>query len=147
MVSESDSESDSDSESNAESLSLQRYLTLTLIESESVSKSYTESKTELYLYLNPEQILNVIPNLYPNLYPNIYPNPNPNPNLSDEANSLTRFHGQMGTSMEDAFKHFDKDGCGFITREGFSTGLEEMGVFQEFSEKEVEKVSLAWTFP
>lgn len=47
--------------------------------------------------------------------------------------------------MEDAFKHFDKDGCGFITREGFSTGLEEMGVFQEFSEKEVEKVSLAWT--
>lgn len=45
--------------------------------------------------------------------------------------------------MEDAFKHFDKDGCGFITREGFSTGLEEMGVFKEFSEKEVEKVSLA----
>lgn len=42
--------------------------------------------------------------------------------------------------MEDAFKHFDKDGSGFITSEGFSTGLREMGVFQEFSQEEVEQV-------
>lgn len=46
----------------------------------------------------------------------------------------------MGTSMEEAFKHFDKDGCGSITSEGFSTGLREMGVFQEFSDEEVEQV-------
>ena len=46
----------------------------------------------------------------------------------------------MGTSMEDAFKHFDKNGCGFITNESFSTGLREMGVFEEFSEKEVAEV-------
>ncbi|CAN0395544.1 unnamed protein product, partial [Hapterophycus canaliculatus] len=46
----------------------------------------------------------------------------------------------MGTSMEDAFKHFDKDGCGSITEEGFSTGLREMGVFQEFSQEETEQV-------
>lgn len=42
--------------------------------------------------------------------------------------------------MEDAFKHFDKDGCGSITEEGFSTGLREMGVFQEFSQEEVDQV-------
>lgn len=46
----------------------------------------------------------------------------------------------MGTPMEEAFKHFDKDGCGSITSEGFSTGLREMGVFQEFSDEEVEQV-------
>lgn len=48
---------------------------------------------------------------------------------------------QMGTSMEDAFKHFDKDGCGSITAQGFSTGLQEMGVFQEFSQEEINQVS------
>ncbi|CAN0507401.1 unnamed protein product, partial [Ectocarpus sp. 8 AP-2014] len=37
----------------------------------------------------------------------------------------------MGVSMEEAFKHFDKDGCGSITAQGFSTGLQEMGVFKE----------------
>lgn len=42
--------------------------------------------------------------------------------------------------MEEAFKHFDKDGCGSITAEGFATGLREMGVFQEFSEEEVQQV-------
>lgn len=42
--------------------------------------------------------------------------------------------------MEEAFQHFDKDGCGSITSQGFSTGLREMGVFQEFSEEEVEQV-------
>lgn len=46
----------------------------------------------------------------------------------------------MGTPMEEAFKHFDKDGCGSITSEGFSAGLREMGVFQEFSDEEVEQV-------
>lgn len=42
--------------------------------------------------------------------------------------------------MEEAFKHFDKDGCGSITAQGFSTGLREMGVFQEFSQEEVDEV-------
>lgn len=46
----------------------------------------------------------------------------------------------MGTSMEEAFMHFDKDGCGFITAQGFSTGLREMGVFQEFSQDEMDQV-------
>eukprot|EP00903_Cladosiphon_okamuranus_P007182 g6974.t1 len=46
----------------------------------------------------------------------------------------------MGTSMEEAFKHFDKDGCGSITAQGFSTGLREMGVFKEFSQEEVDEV-------
>ncbi|CAN0395205.1 unnamed protein product, partial [Ectocarpus sp. 8 AP-2014] len=41
----------------------------------------------------------------------------------------------MGVSMEEAFKHFDKDGCGSITAQGFSTGLQEMGVFKEFSQE------------
>lgn len=49
--------------------------------------------------------------------------------------------------MEDAFKHFDKDGCGSITAQGFSTGLREMGVFQEFSEEEVDQVCIAWQQP
>lgn len=47
--------------------------------------------------------------------------------------------------MEEAFKHFDKDGCGSITAEGFSTGLREMGIFQEFSEEEVKQVCLRKT--
>lgn len=42
--------------------------------------------------------------------------------------------------MEDAFKHFDKDGSGIITSEGFSTGLREMGVFEEFSLEEMNQV-------
>lgn len=50
----------------------------------------------------------------------------------------------MGTSMEDAFKHFDKDGCGSITAQGFSTGLREMGVFEEFSQEEVDQVRVQW---
>lgn len=45
--------------------------------------------------------------------------------------------------MEEAFKHFDKDGCGSITAQGFSTGLREMGVFQEFSQEEVDEVRAA----
>lgn len=44
--------------------------------------------------------------------------------------------------MEDAFKHFDKDGCGSITAQGFSSGLQEMGVFQEFSQEEVDQVCI-----
>lgn len=47
----------------------------------------------------------------------------------------------MGTLIEDAFKHFDKDGCGFITREVFSTGLQELGVFEEFEEEEMNQAS------
>ncbi|CAM9427412.1 unnamed protein product [Discosporangium mesarthrocarpum] len=46
----------------------------------------------------------------------------------------------MGTSMEDAFSHFDKDGSGSITPEGFSEGLREMGVFDDFSDEEVQQV-------
>ncbi|CAM9603690.1 unnamed protein product [Ectocarpus sp. 12 AP-2014] len=46
----------------------------------------------------------------------------------------------MGVSMEEAFKHFDKDGCGSITAQGFSTGLQEMGVFKEFSQEEIVEV-------
>lgn len=47
---------------------------------------------------------------------------------------------KMGVSMEEAFKHFDKDGCGSITAQGFSTGLQEMGVFKEFSQEEIDQV-------
>lgn len=47
---------------------------------------------------------------------------------------------KMGVSMEEAFKHFDKDGCGSITAQGFSTGLQEMGVFKEFSQEEIVQV-------
>lgn len=55
---------------------------------------------------------------------------------------INRHHGcQMGTSMEDAFKHFDKDGNGFISSEGFCAGLQEMGVFQEFSQEEMDQVN------
>lgn len=61
---------------------------------------------------------------------------NSNFTLPANSNRLSK----MGTSMEEAFKHFDKDGCGSITAQGFSTGLREMGVFQEFSQEEVDQV-------
>lgn len=43
--------------------------------------------------------------------------------------------------MEEAFKHFDKDGHGSISSEGFCTGLREMGVFEEFSQEEMDQVT------
>lgn len=47
--------------------------------------------------------------------------------------------------MEEAFKHFDKDGCGSITAQGFSAGLREMGVFEEFSGEEMDEVGIPHT--
>lgn len=42
--------------------------------------------------------------------------------------------------MEQAFKHFDKDGIGSISSEGFCAGLREMGVFEKFSQEEMDQV-------
>ncbi|CAM9334375.1 unnamed protein product, partial [Phaeothamnion confervicola] len=47
---------------------------------------------------------------------------------------------QMGTPLDEAFRHFDKDGDGVVTGAEFEEGLRGLGVFQEFPPEDMAEV-------
>lgn len=54
--------------------------------------------------------------------------------INDKLKNIVRRAAEDGLSVEYAFKHFDKEGTGFVCEAEFEQGLRQLGVFKESDE-------------
>ena len=58
----------------------------------------------------------------------------PSAAINDKLKNIVRRAVEDGLSVEYAFKHFDKEGRGFVKEAEFEQGLRQLGVFKESDE-------------